>query len=98
MLPPEVRLLICSEALALPSVPLHILRGNSDYDELTQMDHWRCDDLDNEHMVWQHSCFGTWPEHGGSAQMYQFRSKFQQHSSSTTAELSSYKLTENSHE
>jgi hypothetical protein len=56
-LPTELRLAVYREAL-VSDLLLHILHELPDNGELDRLGHWRCDDPENPHMIWQHKCFG----------------------------------------
>jgi hypothetical protein len=61
-LPVDVRLLIYEAVLANLERLLHILHALPGKSQQKKLKHWRCDDEDNPHLVWQHKCFGTWAE------------------------------------
>jgi hypothetical protein len=63
-MPTEVRLAIYSAVLTDSQRLLHIVHGIPRKGMLSQMGHWRCDDLQNLQQVWQHRCFGCWYENG----------------------------------
>jgi hypothetical protein len=57
-LPVELRLSVYRDALVATNLLLHILHVLPEKGELDRLGHWRCDDFDNPHMIWQHTCFG----------------------------------------
>jgi hypothetical protein len=60
-LPVELRLVIYHAVLVDKDRLLHIVHSIPDKGrELDRLGHWRCDDLQNPHMIWQHKCFGLW--------------------------------------
>jgi hypothetical protein len=63
-LPAEMRLLIYEAFLVGPGHLLHILHAIPYVAELNRMGYKRCDDIHNQHLTWQHQCFGTKVEDG----------------------------------
>lgn len=59
-LPAEIRLRIYHFALVGANHFLHVIHELPRTYELKRLTHWRCDDVENEHMIWQHACFGQW--------------------------------------
>ena len=58
----ELRLLVFSAVLTHSGRLLHILHMVPDQGESLHLSHWRCEDVDYMHPVWQHRCFGQWTD------------------------------------
>jgi hypothetical protein len=61
-LPVELRLVIYHAVLVDKDRPLHILHELPKLRELDRLGHWRCDDIGDSHVIWQHKCFGLTSE------------------------------------